>query len=80
MRFTPSTPHRPELRLEHIVDEFGLMAAMESPDADMRDANLKVVAIILRLAHRWGQLQQTAAIEASHRLGPQSSPPKTCCA
>ena len=45
-----------EASLEHVVDEFGLVAAMESADADMRDADLKGLAIILRLAHGGRQL------------------------
>ena len=68
-----------EASLEHVVNEFVLVAAMKSPDADMRHADLQALAIVLRLAHRRRQLRQKAARQASHRLVPQSSAPKTFC-
>ena len=51
MRFTPNTPQRPELSLEHVVDEFGLVTAMEGADADMRHADRQALAIVSRPAH-----------------------------
>ena len=72
-------PPSSEASLEHVIDEFGLVTAMKSADANMRHADLQALAIILRLAHRWRQLRQKAAMKASHRLKPQSSPPKTFC-
>jgi hypothetical protein len=41
----------PEASLEHVVNEFFLVAAMKSADADMRHADLQALAIVLRLAH-----------------------------
>ena len=58
-----------EASLEHVVNEFGLVTAMKSADADMRHADLQALAIVLRLAHRRRQLRQKAARQASHRLG-----------
>ncbi len=43
---------RSEANLEHVVNEFGLVTAMKSADADMRHADLQALAIVLRLAHR----------------------------
>ena len=68
-----------EASLEHVVDEFGLVTAMKSADANMRHADLQALAIIVRLAHRWRQLRQETARQASHRFKPQPSAPKTFC-
>ena len=76
--YTHDSP-RSETNLEHVVNEFGLVAAMKSSNADMRHADLQALAIVLRLAHRRRQFWQKTARQAPHRVKPQSSAPKTFC-
>ncbi len=68
---------RPEPRLEHVLDIFGLMAAMKGADADVRMTDLQPRAVIGRPPDRSWQQVAACRVEPCGPVHPKA--PITNC-